>query len=417
MILVDFSSIMHRFIHTSISHTNPRLQNNLYITSDYSKLLISMILEELINLKFTYKNYGEIVIAFDNYTEKNWRKDLFKDYKASRSKDRSTSKVNFSEVFEIVNELIENIKAYLPWKTLDVPKAEADDIILILAEHYTNEKILIYSPDKDFIQAQKNSNVDQYSPLTRKWIKPENKNLNMKEWLQEHVILGDEGDGVPKILECTEFSDSFIKHLSEFSEIIETENIKDVLEFRKLNKEVKLKIINSFKIYKTNRKGENTILDIYKTPRFGLSNIKNIKSGNYKKKLIQEEYNTKIKALRKLKKEVDKLQKPKINSKILELIKLRDSVVVNESSTDLLDEFINSNELYKEHYERNKKLVLTEGIPKDIKAKILEQFLIKHEYNKEKFDEYLMKNSLTNIMMELPKVFSSEELSIDNCGW
>ena len=67
-----------------------------------------------------------------------------------------------------------------------------------MVERYGNngEKILIVSGDKDFSQLQRYKSVSQYSPITKKMIKVD----DPMEYLYEHVIRGDTGDGVPNIM-------------------------------------------------------------------------------------------------------------------------------------------------------------------------------------------------------------------------
>ena len=79
--------------------------------------------------------------------------------------------------------------------------AEADDIISTLVSEFgselnTGEKILILSGDKDFIQLHRYSNVSQYDPTRKKWIKHD----DPERFLQEHILKGDAGDGIPNIL-------------------------------------------------------------------------------------------------------------------------------------------------------------------------------------------------------------------------
>jgi hypothetical protein len=58
------------------------------------------------------------------------------------------------------------------------------------------EKYLILSADKDFIQLQTYANVDQYDPIRKRWLSDK----NPSQFLEEHIIKGDSGDGVPNIL-------------------------------------------------------------------------------------------------------------------------------------------------------------------------------------------------------------------------
>ena len=58
------------------------------------------------------------------------------------------------------------------------------------------EKFLILSADKDFIQLQTYTNVKQYDPIRKRWLD----NPDPSGYLEEHIIKGDSGDGVPNIL-------------------------------------------------------------------------------------------------------------------------------------------------------------------------------------------------------------------------
>ena len=77
---------------------------------------------------------------------------------------------------------------------LEVYGAEADDIIATLCGEleFDNGKTLILSGDKDFIQLQRYGNVTQYSPITKKFI---NGVELMSDYLNEHILKGDTGDG------------------------------------------------------------------------------------------------------------------------------------------------------------------------------------------------------------------------------
>ena len=55
---------------------------------------------------------------------------------------------------------------------------------------------MIISSDKDFIQLHKYNNVEQWSPITKKYIKHE----NPYQYLFEHIFKGDSSDGVPNVL-------------------------------------------------------------------------------------------------------------------------------------------------------------------------------------------------------------------------
>jgi 5'-3' exonuclease len=144
------------------------------------------------------KEYGEIVITSD--AGNNWRYKAFPQYKASRKKHRSDSKMDWNEIFRITNMVYEELGENFPYKTLKVDGCEADDIIAALVyntqEFGQYEKVMIVSADKDFGQLQKFSNVAQFSPMTKKYIKIE----HPRKQLLELILRGDTSDGVPNVL-------------------------------------------------------------------------------------------------------------------------------------------------------------------------------------------------------------------------
>jgi len=142
-----------------------------------------------------YDKYGEIVIATDN--KHYWRRDVFPYYKANRKKDRDASSLNWPVIFECMSKIKAEIKETFPYKFIDVHGAEADDVISVLIEAMPyNENALIISGDKDFIQLQTlKPYVDQYDPTRKRWLT----HPNPSEYLEEHIIKGDRGDGVPNI--------------------------------------------------------------------------------------------------------------------------------------------------------------------------------------------------------------------------
>ena len=193
MIFVDFSQVM-------ISNTMVHLGKNE--TTVDEGMMRHMILNSLRMTKNTYgKKYGELVICCDarNY----WRRDIFPYYKAHRKVSRDKSPVDWNQVYGVLNKVRDEIVETFPYKVIQVEKAEADDIIGVLAKHFgtalnneSTERNLVLSSDKDFGQLQKFANVDQYSPITKKWLRVD----NPKDFLMEHIIRGDRGDGIPNFL-------------------------------------------------------------------------------------------------------------------------------------------------------------------------------------------------------------------------
>lgn len=145
--------------------------------------------------KFKETHGPEIIIACDN--RNYWRRDYFPHYKAGRKKARVASGHDWSSIFESLNKIREELKESSPYKVMDVEGAEADDIIGTLVQKYSaTEKILILSSDKDFAQLQRYSNVEQFSPILKKYIKEPLPLIQLKQL----IIRGDKSDGIPNIL-------------------------------------------------------------------------------------------------------------------------------------------------------------------------------------------------------------------------
>ena len=141
-----------------------------------------------------HSEYGEVILTWDS--KHSWRRDYFPEYKASRRKGREESDLDWDDIFGTLNKIRNEIKENFPYKYLEVFGAEADDIIGFLCEENRDEKIMIISGDKDFIQLQKYPNVKQWSPITKKDVN----GFNPTTYLKEHILRGDTSDGVPNVL-------------------------------------------------------------------------------------------------------------------------------------------------------------------------------------------------------------------------
>lgn len=192
MILLDLNQVM-------IANLMMQIRNSSEVEED---MLRHMILNSLrlYRTKFA-KDYGDLVICCD---DKNyWRKQIFPYYKAHRKADREKSPLDWNNIFTILNKVRDELKETFPWRVLQVETAEADDIIGTLCHRFGKilkadgvENILILSGDKDFGQLQKYANVEQFSPVTKKWIRIN----NPEAFLREHIMKGDRGDGIPNFL-------------------------------------------------------------------------------------------------------------------------------------------------------------------------------------------------------------------------
>ena len=188
MIIFDFNQV-------AISNLMEQIGSSK--TAVEESLVRHMILNSLRTYvkKFRDSHGPEVIIACDN--KKYWRRDIFPHYKASRKKIREASGHDWATIFECLSKIKQELKDYSPYKVIDVDTAEADDIIAVLAMKYSaTQKVMILSSDKDFAQLQKYPNVDQYSPILKKYIKEPLPAAQLKQL----IIRGDKGDGIPNIL-------------------------------------------------------------------------------------------------------------------------------------------------------------------------------------------------------------------------
>ena len=187
MILIDMNQI-------AVANLMMNLKMNNSKTIDES-MVRHMILNSIRMYRMEHHSeYGEVVLTWDS--KHSWRRDYFPEYKASRRKGREESDLDWDDIFNTLNKIRNEIKENFPYKYLEVFGAEADDIIGFLCEENKNEKIMIISGDKDFIQLQKYPNVTQWSPITKKQVN----GFDPTIYLKEHILKGDTSDGVPNIL-------------------------------------------------------------------------------------------------------------------------------------------------------------------------------------------------------------------------
>jgi 5'-3' exonuclease len=201
MILIDFNGVT--MPHVTAFQADLR-------TNDKERILDlcrHTILSQLLVYKKKYEQkYGEMVICLDgrNY----WRKQEFPNYKSNRKKTKDEM-VDWQIVYDCLNQIRDELKAFFPFKVIFVNEAEADDAIASLIEYSQDndliEEILVSEPrpmiiissDGDFGQLQKYSNVEQFSPFKKKLVKFNKKEIHEKR--MTHIVKGDANDGVPNM--------------------------------------------------------------------------------------------------------------------------------------------------------------------------------------------------------------------------
>lgn len=152
-------------------------------------------LNSIRSYNFKYKgDYGQPVLCFDS--KPSWRHKVFPYYKAGRKRDDT---VDWDAFYGIIDKLSEEFKENLPYPVIKVQYCEGDDIIATICESVAmKERVLIVSSDKDYVALQRFPNVDQFSHLTKEFIKEP----HPLRFLKEKIIRGEpkQGDSIPNIL-------------------------------------------------------------------------------------------------------------------------------------------------------------------------------------------------------------------------
>jgi len=139
--------------------------------------------------------YGEVVLCLES--SDCWRKEVFPNYKANRKKKVKDDSHDWNQVFGLFEQYLSEISGVFPYMQLRVPHTEADDIIAVVCQQFhCDEKIMILSNDKDFMQLQRYPSIKQYSPIKKELLECR----NPKDFLLEHILKGDASDGIPNIL-------------------------------------------------------------------------------------------------------------------------------------------------------------------------------------------------------------------------
>lgn len=253
MILVDLNQVMISNMMVQIgNHHNAQVDENM---------IRHMILNSLRMNKLKFQDeFGELVICAD---DKNyWRRSFFPYYKASRKKARETSELDWNAIFTALNNVREELKAFFPYRVVQIEHAEADDIIGTIVHKEgtplnTGQPILILSGDKDYIQLHKYANVSQYDPTRKRWIK----HADPEAYLFEHIMKGDSGDGIPNVLSP---DNCFVmgirqkpltqKRLDEFKDINKLSDEvkrnyfrnKKLIDLSEVNEDIKQKVLEAY---------------------------------------------------------------------------------------------------------------------------------------------------------------------------
>lgn len=182
--LLDTFNMLH--VAWSVSTSNAMKEKGTFTEEDiglyYHKVMDALILNA--------KTYGEVIYVSEGRGSLDWRRSIFPDYKGNRKHD---------DLYQIFRNHIDDVKeliSYFPCKIIEIPGAEADDVIYSLAKYFSenDEEVLVVSSDKDMVQLLNLSDkIKVYSPITKEY-RVKNENI-----ILEKAIVGDRSDNIPGI--------------------------------------------------------------------------------------------------------------------------------------------------------------------------------------------------------------------------
>ena len=146
-------------------------------------------------------NHDKVVVFWDGDSNSSIRKGLYPQYKANRRQDMNEYK------YESYLYQQSRVKQYLEEifvRQVEIANNEADDLIAYYCKIAKDEKIIIFSADKDLTQLI-SENVTIYSPITKQYFKNgDNIVINKVEIPHYNVLLtkiftGDKSDNIDGI--------------------------------------------------------------------------------------------------------------------------------------------------------------------------------------------------------------------------
>ena len=396
MIIVDFSHLYSRNLFVAINQAKPRVKNGKYITEDISPYLKHLLFNSLQFIKNKFR--GEMVLALD--ARFNWRKEFYKDYKGTRAKGKERGELNWEELYLVIEDIVTSIKEHFPFKVIEVPKAEADDIGGVLSQKFGNDReIILVTSDHDWLQNLTHGKyVKMYDPMKKEFVDLtdwEHSIIDtpmgeMSRFTAMHTLMGDAGDNVPKITFETEFSENFIAHLRE-NEITSC-NVTEV-QGMSIYDEIVEKYETFLVVKSGKRKGE------YKHDYriwYRLTETQElITKDNYNKLYYSEEI---------LFEKEEVFEKDIFKSINFSEKKAKEAVETKES----LLEFLNSHHLYKSKFEFSNILVDFDKIPDNIKNDIIEEYReVKINYSKDGIMNYFVEQGLGQMVNQVSKFYDT----------
>lgn len=235
-ILIDSSAGFHRTLWMNLGaiKENPSFLSHLILTQVLSQVS-----------QFGGSKENPVILTLDS---NSWRKEVLASYKANRVKDDT---IPWDELFKIYNDVMDTLKQHSDFYVVKVPRAEADDIIAVLAGYFKQkgDVVWILSGDKDFIQLQDTPIVNLYDPL-KKSFRPQ---MDVELWKKTHILIGDKSDNIMPVRKGVG-EKTAVKIVKELDVLLQTnpelreryEQNETLIDFSKIPTDIKEAIIEEF---------------------------------------------------------------------------------------------------------------------------------------------------------------------------
>lgn len=187
LVLVDGNALFHRAYHAI-----PHLTNADGLPTNAVYGFATILLKMLADIKPEY-----VIVAWDK-SSKTFRKDIYPEYKATRTKQPD----DLYAQIPMVRELVEALG--IPFSETD--DYEADDVIGTLAAQANNVDTIIVTGDRDELQLVDESTVvNLNNPVTGQVVQydlvkmQEKYGLTPEQFIDYKAIVGDSSDNIPGV--------------------------------------------------------------------------------------------------------------------------------------------------------------------------------------------------------------------------
>ena len=141
-----------------------------------------------------FKNVTEVILAIDD--THSWRKVFFPRYKESRKLKRSSDDIDWEEYYKHYEELYSSIGEFLPFKCIKQSRAEADDVIGVLA-HYIQNEVIVVSNDSDYLQLCIGKKIKVWNPTKGEYVHLKE---SREDFITKLCLMGQKKDDIFNVI-------------------------------------------------------------------------------------------------------------------------------------------------------------------------------------------------------------------------